>query len=166
MTSGFGSAAAAKVIERIAAPGGMNANLAALTAGGGTSATPVEPAQIRAQNVTADLAERSSTVKYPSVNIFCEKIVNDQTEKFRSFSGHLQMAVEIRHSQDQLNGLQSVLEAYADSVTQTLNAARGDWGDGMFYGGGYEVALSAVKHGGKNLIQTAKVSFRLGVSRS
>ena len=165
MTSAFGSAATAKVIEQIAAPGGMNANLAALTAGG-SSAAPVELGQIRAQNVAADLAERSSTVKYPSVNVFCEKIVNDQTEKFRSFSGHLQMAVEIRHSQDQLNGLQSVLEVYADSVTQTLNAARGDWGQGVFYSGGYEVALSAVKHGGKNFIQTAKVSFRLGVSRS
>lgn len=166
MTSGLGSAVTAKVIERITAPGGINANLAALTAPGGSSPAPVELAQIRAQNIAAELLERSSPVKFPSVSVYCERVVNDQTEKFRSFSGHLQMAVEIRHSQDQLNGLQSVLELYADSVTQTLNAARGDWGGGIFYSGGYEVALSAVKHGGKNFMQAAKVTFQVGVSRN
>jgi hypothetical protein len=166
MTSGIGSTATAKVIEQITAPSGMNANLAALTSPGGPVAVPVELAQVRAQNVAADLVERSSPVKFPSVSVYCEKIVNNQAEKFRTFSGYLHMAVEIRHSQDQLNGLQSVLELYADSVTQTLNAARGDWGDGMFYSGGYEVALSAVKHGGKNFIQAAKVTFQVGVSRN
>lgn len=166
MTSGLGSVATAKVIEKIAAPGGLNANLAALTAPGNPAAAPVELAQVRAQNVAADLAERSSPVQFPSISIYCEKIINDQAEKFRTFSGHLQIAVEIRHSQDQLSGLQSALELYADSVAQTLSAARGDWNDGMFYGGGYEVALGPVKHGGKNFIQTAKVTFKVGVSRN
>jgi len=36
----------------------------------------------------------------------------------------------------------------------------------MFYGGGYEVAFAAVKNGGKNFIQVAKVTFEIGVSRS
>src|ERR1035438_9248631 len=29
----------------------------------------------------------------------------------------------------------------ADPTMQMLNGSRGDWGDGMFYGGGYEVAF-------------------------
>jgi hypothetical protein len=76
------------------------------------------------------------------------------------------MAIDLCHSQDKLNGLQEALELYADSITQMLDAARGDWGDGMFYAGGYEVALGAVKRGGKNFTQAAKVTFQIGVSRS
>ena len=76
------------------------------------------------------------------------------------------MAIEVRHSQDRLDGLQDALELYADAVTQVLDANRGDWGDGMFYGGEYEVAFGAVKQGGKNFIQVAKVTFEIGVSSS
>jgi hypothetical protein len=36
----------------------------------------------------------------------------------------------------------------------------------MYYTGGYEVALGAVKHGGRNFIQTAKITFQIGVSRN
>ncbi len=166
MTAKLGSAATAKVLERIVGPSGMNANLAALTEAGSPLATPVEAAQVRTQNVTADLAERGSVVKYPAIHVYCEKIVNDLTEKFRSFSGKVELAIELRHSQDKLTGLQEALEIYVDSVTRMLDAARGDWGNGMFYAGAYQVALSAVKHGGRNFVQTAKITFQLGVSRN
>ena len=166
MTAKLGGAAASKVIERMIAPSGMNASLAALTAPDSLLASPLEAAQIRAQNVAADLLERSSGVRYPAVQVYCEKIVNDLSEKFRSFSGKVQMAVEVRHSQDKLNGLQEAVELYADSIVQMLDGARGDWGDGMFYNGGYEVAVGAVKQGGKNFMQAAKITFQVGVSRN
>ena len=116
--------------------------------------------------MASDLAENSLPLKYPSINVYCEKISNDLTEKFRSFSGTVQTAIEVRHSQDRLDGLQDALELYVDSITQVLDAGRGDWGHGMFYAGGYEVALGAIKHGGKNFIQAAKITFPIGVSRS
>ncbi|HLK50396.1 MAG TPA: hypothetical protein VKT49_19785 [Bryobacteraceae bacterium] len=166
MSSKLGSAAATKVMERITAPTGMNAGLAALTEPDSLLAAPVEAAQIRTQNVAADMAERSGAMRYPAVHIYCEKIVNDLSEKFRSFSGRVQMAIELRHSQDKLNGLQDAVELYADSIMQMLDGARGDWGDGMFYVGGYEVALTAVKQGGRNFMQAAKITFQIGVSRN
>ncbi len=167
MTARLGSAVTGKVVERLNAPStGINAAVAALTLPGGASAAPVSAAQVRAQNVAADLVERGSAVRYPAVHIYCEKIVNSLGEKFRSFSGKVQMTIEVRHSQDALAGLQEALELYADSVTHTLDGARGDWGDGMFYPGGYEVALGAVKQGGRNFIQSAKITFQIGVSRN
>jgi hypothetical protein len=166
MTARLSAAAAKKVIDRISAPSGMNAGLAALMAPDSLLAAPVEAAQIRAQNVAADLLERSSPVRYPAVHVYCEKLVNDLSEKFRTFSGKIQMAIELRHSQDKLTGLQDALELYADSITQMLDTTRGDWGDGMFYAGGYEVAVSAVKQGGRNFMQTAKITFQIGVSRN
>jgi len=171
MTAKIGSAATAKVVQRITAPGGPSsaaqvqsqnaaADLAEFTSPGG----PLSATQVRSQNVAADLAERSGTVRYPVMQVYCEKIVNSMAEKFRTFSGTVEMAVELRHSSDRLEGLQDGLEAAADAVTQILDASRGDWGDGMYYSGGYQVAFGAVKRGGKNFLQVAKVTFEIGAS--
>ena len=159
----IGSAGTAKTIQRLTATTGVNASLAALTQAGGAAAGTLNIAQIRAQNVAADLAERSTTVQYPTVNVYCEKIVNNLAEKFQTFSGTVQMTVEIRHSQDGLDGLEAAVELYADAVMRSLDGNRGDWGDGMYYAGGYQVAFGAVKHGGRNFVQVAKVSFEIAV---
>ena len=165
MTSRIGSAATAKTMQRITGPSGIQAGLASLTQGDRSGTVAPELGQIRAQNVAADLAERSSGVKYPAVNVYCQRIANEQREKFRKFSGRVFMAVEVRHSQDRLDGLEGKLQTYADAVTQTLQGSLGDWGDGMFFGGAYEVAFGAVKHGGQNFLQAATVTFALEVSK-
>jgi len=162
MTQKLGSALSGQIIQLITAPAGANAALAALSAA--DSAPALAAAQIRAQNVAADLMERGEAVSYPSVNVYCEKLVNALTEKSRSFSGTARMVVEVRHSHDRLEGLQNALELYTDAVTAALGASRGDWGNGMFYAGGYEVSFTAAKHGGRNFIQTAKIALEIGVS--
>jgi hypothetical protein len=167
MTAQIGSAVTGLVIQRMTAPSsGVNANLAALTQGSLTIPGTLDPAQIRSGNIASDLAERSDTVQYPAANIYCEKIVNSQIEKFRTFSGKLQMAIDLRHSEDRLDQVQSNLETYADAVMGVLGASLGDWGGGMYYAGGYQVAFGPVKHGGRNFIQTAKITFEIGVSIS
>jgi hypothetical protein len=166
MISKIGSAATAKVLQRITGPSGVNAGLGALTQGEREFAGLVETSQVRAQNVAAEMAERALGVKYPAVNVYCEKIVNDLREKFQTFSGRVQMAIELRQSQDRLEGIEDRLELYVDATMQMLDGSRGDWGDGMFYGGGYAVAFGAVKQGGKNFMQVAKVTFEIGVNRN
>jgi hypothetical protein len=166
MTGRLGSEISGKVMQRITTPAGANASLAALSVPGTVPAAAFDAAQVRAQNVAADLAERSTTMQYPAVNVYCEKIVNALTEKFRTFSGTVHMAIEVRHSQDRIEGLEDGLAVYADALLGVLNGERGDWGDGVFYCGAYQVAFGAVKHGGKNFIQTAKITFEIGVSRN
>jgi hypothetical protein len=162
----LGSEATAKTIAVITGPKGMNAGLAALAAADRALAPALASAQVRPQNAAPDLVDQSRSVKYPDVSVYCEKIANTMTEKFRVFSGSAQMTVEVRHSSEGLAGLQDALELYADSVMQSLDAARGDWGSGMFYAGGYDVAFGAVKRGGRNFIQTTKISFEVAVNRS
>lgn len=162
----LGSEATSKAIAVITGTKGMNAGLAALAAADQALAPALDAAQVRAQNAAPDLVDRSRAVKYPDVSIFCEKIANTMEEKFRTFSGTAKMAIEVRHTNEGLAGLQDALELYADSVMQSLDAARGDWGNGMYYAGGYDVAFGAVKRGGRNFIQTAKISFEIAVSRS
>ena len=160
MTSKIGSAATAKVVQRITGPSGVNAGLGALTQADREFAGLVDSSQVRAQNVAAEMAERALGVKYPAVNVYCEKIVNDLREKFRSVLGPVQMAIELRQSQDRLEGIQDRLELYVDATMQMLNGSRGDWGDGMFYGGGYEVAFGPVKAGREEFHAGGQGHFR------
>lgn len=164
--TGIADAATGKALALLSAPAGINAQLAAMTDGTGGLAPAVSARQMMPQNVAIDLAERSSEVLYPAVQVYCERLSNTQREKFRTFSGKAHMAVEVRHSQDRLEGIEGRLRGYAEAVTRVLEGSLGDWGAGMFYGGGYEVAFGAVKRGGRNFVQVAKVTFEVEVSRS
>jgi len=124
----------------------------------------VSAGQMIEQNAPADLADKVVEAKYPLFHIYCEKLSNTLREKFRTFSGKARLVVEVRASQDRLDALQKQLELYVDAVTTALEGNRGDWGNGVFYGGGYEVSFSAAKHGGVNYIQAAKVSLEVDVS--
>ena len=63
------------------------------------------------------------------------------------------MAIDLRHSADRVDNLQSHLETYADAVMGVLDASSGDWGGGMYYGGGYQVAFGPVS-------RAVRTSFR------
>jgi hypothetical protein len=156
----IGSEARSKLVGYLTAPAGLSASMAELVEAGGP--TP----QVFAQNAAADLVDKTNSVQYPLLTAYCEKISNDLKEKFRSFSGAVQLAIEVRHSQDRLDGIEDSLEQYVDAVAQTLTASRGDWGDGMFFAGAYQVTFGAVKKGGRNFTQAAKITFEVGVSRS
>lgn len=163
MTGRLGSLATTKVVQLITAPSGVNAGLAALTLPGAV-AGELSAAQVVSQNVAAEVAEKAMAVQYPTVSVYCEKLINNQSEKFRSFSGSIQMAMELRYSQDRLDGLQDAMATYADALLQVLEASQGDWGNGMYYGGAYQASYGPVKHGGRNFLQTAKITFEIGVS--
>jgi hypothetical protein len=160
MTAGIGSAATRKVMQKLAGPAEAGSTVGALTEAGFESAT------MRALNAAADLVERAGAVQYPMVTVYCEKVVNDLKEKFRSFSGRAELAIEVRHSQDRLEGLEAAIEEQTDALTKALSASRGDWGDGMYYAGGYEVSFGRVSRGGRNFTQVAKVTFEIGVNRN
>lgn len=120
--------------------------------------------QVVAQNAAPELAERSTVHKYPVLLVYCSKLTNLLREKFRRFSGEAQMTVEVRVSQDRLDELEARLQMYVDAVLYVLDHSRGDWGDGVFYAGAYEVTYGAVKHGGRNFIQIAKIALTVDIS--
>ncbi len=153
-----------KVVGVLTAGGGLPAALEALTTQQGLTLPAIAAHQIIPQNVAPDVSDQSTVNKYPLVYVYCTKVVNELREKFRTFSGDAQMIVEARVSQDRLDQIETNLQAYVDAITQVLDNSRGDWGDGMFFDGGYEVTFGGVKHGGRNFLQIAKVSFALEIS--
>jgi hypothetical protein len=160
-----GSVATRKMVEFLtAADTGVGPAAAALAAETGVQLAPLPPANILAQNVAIELAERATAVKYPVVHVYTDRVRNLLTEKFRTFSGKVRTVVEIRVSQDRLEGIETQAQLYVDAITQVLDANRGNWGEGAFFTGGYEVTFDPVKHGGRNFLQMAKVSFEVDLS--
>lgn len=160
----IGTLATNKLMGILLTTGGVPETVAALSAEQSTPLPKIAAEQVIAQNVVPDLLEKSTGTKYPVVCIYCNKISNVLREKFRTFSGDAEMVIEARISQDRLDGLGSNVQLYTDAITQVLDSNRGDWGDGVFYGGGYEVTFGGVKQGGLNFIQIAKVSFTIDIS--
>ena len=158
------STATQKLRGVLAGTDGVPGAIAALCEQEGFQLPAVTPQQIISQNVAAEISERSTASKYPLVYVFCSKIINQLREKFRIFSGEAQMVVEARVSQDRLDDLETNVQAYVSAIVQVLDQSRGDWGDGVFYGGGYEASFGAVKQGGRNFLQIAKVTFVLQIS--
>ena len=160
----IGTRTTSKFLQLLTTPAGLSDNLAAVAELLGVILPPVSEKQIFTQNVAQEFVERAVEVKYPTLLLYCEKITNDLREKFRTFSGKAYMAIEVRVTQDRIEGLEKTLEIYVDTVTRILDQNRGDWGNGMFYTGGYEAVFGEMKHGGRNFIQTAKVRFEVAVS--
>src|SRR5258707_13100960 len=156
--------ATTRLMQFLLTPAGLSENLAAVAELQGINLPAIAEKQIFTQNVAQELVERAVEVKYPTLLLYCEKINNDLREKFRTFSGKAHMAIEVRVSQDRIEGLEKLLEIYIDTVTRILDQNRGDWGNGMFYTGGYEAVFGEMKHGGRNFIQTGKVRFEVAVS--
>lgn len=148
--------AATTLCSLLAGSTGINQALGASALQYGEDLALLGEDQLSVGHVPAELQERGPT-RYPQVHVFCEKVTNTLREKFRGFSGTVRLVVEIRLSQERLEGLERRLEKYTDAVLATLGLHRGDWGNGLAYGGGYEVTFQAVKAGGKNYSQTARV---------
>jgi hypothetical protein len=156
--------ATSKLVTFLSAPTGVNANIAALQQSENVALALIAAKSFFTENVSSDIAEKSLEYKYAAVYIYCGKIVNSLKEKFRTFSGVIQMEIDVRVSQDRLEGIDRKSQLYTDAVSQTLNQNRGDWGQGIFYPGGYEISFGSVKHGGRNFIKSAKISLDLDAS--
>lgn len=162
---GIGRLTTNKLVAILVGRGGVPDTVAAFAEEQSISVPALSTAQIIAQNVPPEISERSIVTKYPLVCVYCSKIDNLLREKFRTFSGDASMVIEARISQDRLEDIEGSVQLYVDAVTEVLDSNRGDWGDGVFYTGGYEIAFGGVKQGGRNFLQTTKISFVLEISK-
>lgn len=161
----MGSEATKKAVEILTGAGGIGREIAKMAEEQGIEAGFVGTDQIWTANVASELAERTAGVKYPSLHVYCESLNNLLREKFRGFSGKIAMAVEIRVTHDRLERVSEQLLMYVEALTNVLERNRGEWSRGLYYAGGYKVELGAVRSGGKNFLQAAKVRFELDASR-
>jgi len=143
---------------------GIGPAIGQLTTNSAVNLAPIPAASIVNQNVSTAISEKALAVKYPTVNVYSDRVKNLLTEKFRTFSGKIRTVAEVRVSQDRIEGIEEQTRLYADAVTMVLDSNRGSWGQGVFFTGGYEIDFEPVTQGGKNFLQIAKVSFEVDLS--
>lgn len=144
--------------------GGVNVRVGAMEAAD-SSLDAIGIRTIVALNASAEVGEKTGYVQYPALLVYCDKLSNTLKEKFRQFSGKAHVVVEVRHSQDDLDGMSASVDVYVDAVCALLDDSRGDLGSGCFYSGGYDVSFETIVRGGKNFLQRAKVGFDVEVSK-
>lgn len=145
---------------------GLPASIAMLRESPEQADAAIEERQLGALQAPPELHDRVGRSMQPSYQVYVERVRNKMTEKFRKFSGSVEVVVEVRVSQDRLDGLTERLQFYADAVTDVVERNRGCVEVGVYLPGTYEVSFEQVKKGGLNVMQTARVKCELEVSRS
>jgi hypothetical protein len=143
---------------------GVNVRITAIEQADTSAAEPALKS-ITALNASVEISEKTGHAQYPALLVYCDKLSNSLKEKFRRFSGRAHAVVEVRCSRDRIEGLETATQVYVDAVCALLDDARGDWGSGSFYSGGYEVCYEPIGRGGKNFLQRARIGFEIEVSK-
>jgi hypothetical protein len=140
---------------------GINAQLAVMS----LSSKPAPVETIMKMSAPIDVYEKTASLRYPVVTIFCERLKNTQAEKFRALSGTALLVVEIRVSGAHVQHLDAELNSYVEAACQVLAAARGAWTSIGAYAGGYDVKFQPARAGGKQFAKSARIEFEIHVSQ-
>ena len=145
------------MLERQIATLAAETNVLIPTIGGG---------QVFLSSALPDLADKNMQFAYPRVCVYSGSVKNTQAEKFRSFSGTVAVSSDIWASGDLVTQVDEWIHYYLEAVTTILRSNTGDWGDGVFFSGKYEVKLQPPKAGGLGFVEVATVTCTLDVSIS
>jgi hypothetical protein len=142
----------------------LQQQIAAISTGLMTAVPPIPSERIVLSSIPAELADGNVQLSYPRVCIYSSNLKNSQLEKFRSFSGQVTLVVEIWASGDLITDVDTWIHFYVEGVANILRSNTGDWGNGMFYSGAYDVQFQPPKPGGLGFVEAARLTFALNVS--
>ena len=155
-----------KLAGLLKASAALEANVNELAAANQTTVPIIPSTQVFVSSAPVGIADLQPELAYPRVNVFAARLKNNQAERFRSVSGSVSVVAEIAATSDLLAQVDQWIHFYVEVVSTILQENRGDWGDGLFYSGAYEVEVKSPQAGGSGFLQVARVSCELGVSRN
>ena len=151
----------AQTLNVFSGTGGINDQLAAMALN-----PPLPPVgSVLRVSAPLDSFEKTTSVKYPVVLLYCERLRNTQMEKFRVFSGNALLVAEIRVSGANATDLETALNSYVEAACEALYGARGAWTGIGTYSGAYDVKFQAMRLGGKQFTKSAQIEFEIQVSK-
>ena len=118
-------------------------------------------ANVLTQHVASKLAEENAPVTYPAVYLYCDRMENDLTAKFRRFSGEIFIVADVRVSNPRFEHLEEELGRYIEAVRGVLADRQGKWTDEIAFSGAYRVKHRELELGGFNFIQSARIEVEL-----
>ena len=150
-----------QALEVFRGAGGINDQLAA----GSPCMTLAPVASILKLSSAIDTYERTAAVGYPVAAVYCQRLRNTQTEKFRMLSGTVTLVIEIRVSGERVEELETDLNSYVHAACQVLEASRGAWTAIGTYAGAYDIKFQPLRPGGKQFMKSAQIEFEIQISR-
>lgn len=153
--------AVGKLRDFLLAADGVNSKLAEIGARDMVRLSTLTKENVRTQRIAAKLADENSPTTYPAVYVFCDRMDNDMTAKFRRFSGRVFIGVDIRVTNERFEGLGDELNRYEEAVRSVLADRQGKWTDEITFAGGLRVKYRDIELGGRNFIQSAQIEVQL-----
>lgn len=122
--------------------------------------------QVILSSANPDIGDKDMQLTYPRISLYSSAVKNNQLEKFRSLSGTVSVIAEIWASANLVNQTDQWIHFYVEAVTNILRQNIGDWGDGIFFSGMYDVQFQTPKAGGLGYVEAATLTCNLNVSRN
>lgn len=128
---------------------------------------PTIPSQeVMVSAIPPSIGDNNVQFTYPRICLYSSGLKNTQFEKFRSLSGTVSVIAEIWASGNMVTQADQWIHFYVEAVTDLLRQNIGDWGDGIYFSGVYDVQFQQPKAGGFGFVQSAKVTCDINVSRN
>lgn len=124
----------------------------------------ISTSQVILSSVDPNLGDDNVQLTYPRICIYPWTAKNTKSEKFRSFSGTVSVIAEIWASGDLVQQIDEWIHYYVEAYTLLLRENTGNWNDGVFFSGIYDVQFQIPKAGGLGFVESAKVTCLLNVS--
>ncbi|MFL6417305.1 MAG: hypothetical protein ACJ74Y_16735 [Bryobacteraceae bacterium] len=154
-----------KVSDLLTSDSALAQELTNLALSNGTNIPSVDSEHVIMSSVVNDLGDTDSRLGYPRVCLYSSGLKNSQHEKFCSVSGVLSATADIWTSANLLEDTDRWIHYYVEAVSVLLRKNSGDWGDGIFFSGVYDVQFQSPRTGGLGFIQLARLKFDLMVSQ-
>lgn len=150
-----------KVSDLLTSNSALGREITRLTTASGTTIPTIDSAHIFLSSAPSDVGDTDSRLGYPRVCLYSSGFKNSQLEKFCSLSGVLSATADIWSSANLIDETDRWIHYYVEAVTAVLRRSSGDWGDGIFFPGVYDVQFHPPKSGGIGFVQLAKLRFEL-----
>jgi hypothetical protein len=157
--------AAQKVANLLTASNALQTQLGALAAAAGQPVPTVHSGQVVVTSATQDMGDKSMQLTYPRICLYASGLKNTRAEKALTLSGTVSVTGEVWASANLVQQADTWIHFYVEAFTLLLRQNAGDWGDGFFFSGVYEVAFQPPKTGGLGYVESAKVICALNVSQ-
>jgi hypothetical protein len=158
--------AAEKVSNLLTTQNALEQQIVTIASSCNLNVPSITPTQVILSSAGADIGDSNIQLTYPRICLYSGGMRNMQTERFRSLSGSITVAAEIWASGNLVTDTDQWIHFYVEAVTDILRQNIGDWGDGIFFSGIYDVQFQAPRPGGLGFVQSAKVTSNLIVSRN
>jgi len=158
--------ASQKVASLLTEGNALQTQIDAIAAQANKSIPTIDSAQVVISSVAPDVADKDIQLLYPRVCLYSNIVKNAQREKFRSFSGAVGVVAEAWASANLVTQADDWIHYYVEAITSILRANVGDWSDGMFFSGRYDVKFQQPRTGGLGFVESAAITCSVEVSLS